>query len=172
MKRRAFTLIELVLVMLIVIILSGVAVVSINNAIRVLRVSNACDKLAVDMRYAQTMAAATAKWYGVSFDTDPLNPSQYRYYRIYTTTGTLDTPAVNPAKLGSDLVVDLSADFDVYISSLSIGGGTKVEFSPLGIPYNDMLGSPITAEGTITVQKDASVRTVRIAPVTGRVYVQ
>lgn len=172
MKRRAFTLIELVLVMLIVIILSGVAIVSIVNAVNVLRVSNASDKLAVDIRYAQTMAAATAKWYGVSFDIDPLNPSQYRYYRVYTTTGTLDTPAVNPSKLGSDFVVDLSADFSVYISSISIAGGTKVEFSPLGIPYNDMTGSPITAEGTITVQKDSSARTVRLSPVTGRVYVQ
>ena len=70
-------------------------------------------------------------------------------------------------------MVDVS---DIYygvgLSSVNIDGGGKVEFSPVGVPYTDRLGSAITSDGVITLGGGGSSVTVRIAPATGRIYIQ
>jgi prepilin-type N-terminal cleavage/methylation domain-containing protein len=167
MNRRAFTLIELVMVIILIGILSVTTTAVIAYAIRAIQLSGAADKVASDLRYAANMASATATWYGVSFETDPVNR-----YTIYTTTGTIDTVAENPAKRQSTFVVDLGTDFSVAISSVEITGGKKVEFSPLGMPFTDRTGLLVSPEGVITLSKSSSIKTVRIVPNTGRIYIQ
>ncbi|MGB9613645.1 MAG: hypothetical protein ACPL4K_05700, partial [Candidatus Margulisiibacteriota bacterium] len=154
-------------VLVAVAILALVAAAAIGNAMKAVQLSNAADKLASDLRYAQTMAYGTALWYGVSIEVNPLN-----YYTIYTTTGTIDTVVENPAKLGSPFVVNLYDEYRTIISSVEISGGNKVEFNPLGTPYSDKLASAISQEGVITLRIDSTTKTVRITPNTGRIYIQ
>ncbi|MBI5078653.1 hypothetical protein HZB08_01345 [Candidatus Saganbacteria bacterium] len=166
-NRRGFTFVELVMVFLAVGVLSVVSMAAIGNVMRGIQLSNATDKLASDLRYAQSSASGTGVWYGVSFEADPVNR-----YRLYTTDGTTDAVVEDPAKLGNNFMVDLNTTFNVLVSSVSIGGGAKVEFSPLGTPYNDKNGSAISNEGVVTLIRGSSTRTVRVTPNTGRVYIQ
>ena len=167
-KLSAFTLIELVIVIVIVGILSISTTVIISYTIRAIQLSSAADKVASDLRYAVNMASATATWYGVSFEVNPVNQ-----YTVYTKAGTIDSVAENPAKKQSPFIVNLGSDYAVTISSVEITGGKKVEFNPLGTPYTDRAtGSLVSPEGVITLYKNPSFKTVRIVPNTGRIYIQ
>jgi len=155
------------MVLAIVGIMSVIALVALNNAMRGIQLATAADKLASDLRYAQTMASGVGVWYGVSFETNPVNR-----YSIYTTTGTVDTIADNPAKRGTSFIINLGTDFGVNITAATIEAGKKVEFNPYTVPYTDKLGYAITAEAVITLQRGSSSRTVRITPAAGRIYAQ
>jgi Tfp pilus assembly protein FimT len=165
--RRAFTLVEAVIVLALTGLLSVVAAVAIGSAMNGVQITSAADKLVSDLRYAQTMASGVGVWYGVSFESGTAS----RYY-IYTTTGTLDTLVDNPGKKGSSFVVELGTDFGVTIATATIEGGSKVEFSPYQVPYTDRTGAALSGEAVITLQKSGAVRTVRITPTAGRIYTQ
>jgi prepilin-type N-terminal cleavage/methylation domain-containing protein len=166
---KAFTIIELVVVLVIAAILSGTAIIAINSAVKRIRLDNALDKVASDIRYAQYMASSRALWYGISFEVNPLNR-----YTIYTTTGTLDTAVLpDPFKVGSTFVINLNTDYGIQISSAAINGGKKVEFRPDGTPFADKtLTNPISTESVIKLTNGSATREVRITPYTGRVYEQ
>jgi len=168
MKRKGYTLVEMVVALIVVGILSGLAIIIISSAMRGIQLNTAAERLAADLRYAQNMASGTARWYGVSFEANPAN-----FYTLYTTTGTIDATIDNPAKAGSNFVINTNTDFGVTISGVSVdGGGKKVEFHPFGTPYRDKTSSVITTEAVITLMKSSSTRTVRITPETGRIYIQ
>lgn len=164
---RGYTIIEIIITASIFAILSVIALIAFNNAMRGIQIGTATDKLSSDLRYAQTMASGVGVWYGISFETNPVN----KYY-IYTTTGTVDTMADNPGKRGTSFVVNLGTDFGIIIAAVTIEGGKKVEFNPLETPYTDKLGYATTTEGVITLRRGSSNRTVRITPATGRIYTQ
>jgi len=165
--RKGFTIIETVMVLVIMGIMAVVTIIVISNAMRGMQLSNAADKLVSDLRYAQTMANGIGKWYGISFEATPSN-----IYTIYTTTGTIDTVVDNPGKRGSNFIVNVNSSFGVSISSVTIEAGKKVEFNPLGTPYTDKTGTALSSEATVRFTLGSSSRTVRIAPGTGRVYIQ
>ena len=166
-RHRAFTLVDLMSVISIIAILSAFAFVAIASVMRGIQISAATSKLASDIKYAQTMASGTGRWYGISFEANPAN-----LYTLYTTTGTIDTVIDNPAKLGSGFVVNTNTDFAVQIGSVIIEGANKIEFSPLGTPYKDRTASALTQEAVITLTKGGSNRAVRVFPTTGRVAIQ
>lgn len=161
MRRKAFVLIELVAVMVILGVLSASSVIIISNLISGIQLSAAADRLAADIRYAQGLANAEGRRHGVVFSISPQN-----CYAVYTTTGTVE----NPGKPGNPFVVDLGADFSTSIASVEINGGSKVEFNPLGAPY-DANGSALLQEAAISLNKGGSAKSVRITPRTGRVYI-
>jgi Tfp pilus assembly protein FimT len=141
---------------------------AINNVSANSQLSTAANKLASDIRYAQSMAVGSTLWYGVTFEVNPANR-----YRLYTTTGTADTAADDPSKFGSNFIVYVATSFAVTINSATVETRRAVEFSPLGTPYSDKnqaLG--ISTEGVVTLKKGTQTKTVRITPNTGRVYVQ
>lgn len=71
------------------------------------------------------------------------------------------------------MVISLGTVFSgVTITSVNIAGGSKVVFSPAGIPYNDKNGTALTTEGIITLSNGSATKTVRITPNTGRIYIQ
>lgn len=166
MSARGFTIIEAIIMIAVVGILAVVTVVVISSSIGSVQLSSAGDKLAADLRYAQSMAAGEGKWYGVSFEADPAN-----YYTLYTTTGTVDTVINDPNKNGSGFVVYTNQLFTVTLNA-TIEGGRQVEFSPLGTPYTDKSASAISSEGVVTLTRGTSSLTVRITPNTGRIYSQ
>ncbi len=160
---RAFTLIELVMVIVLLSIVSVVAFISITSY-QSQHLYAAAERVAGDLRYAKNLALTSTKWHGVSFDVAGDT------YSLYETDGAVDTNIKDLQDPGEDFIVDLSDDYQgVTISSVDIDGGSQVEFSPLGVPYTDKTGSAIASIGIITLSNDV---TVRIAPETGRVYIE
>jgi prepilin-type N-terminal cleavage/methylation domain-containing protein len=167
MERNGFTIIEMVMVFILAGILAVITIVTFTNPLRGMQLSNASEKIASDLRFASSLAQAHAGWYGISFETAPLSR-----YSVYTTTGTIDTIIENPNKVGDLFITNIGTDFSVSIAAVTFESGKKVEFSPLGVPYDDRTGSAITNEGVVLLTRAGASRTVRITPETGRIYIQ
>ena len=168
-RSKAFSAIEVTIVMTVVIILSVAVIVAIGNQIKAIRLANASDKLVSDLTYAQYMANGTSQWYGVSLEANPGN-----IYVVFVTTGTLDTVVPDPADQTDLDLVNVNATYGVQISSVTVeGGGKKIEFRPDGTPFTDKtVANPATQECVITLSNGSATRTVRVTPNTGRIYEQ
>jgi prepilin-type N-terminal cleavage/methylation domain-containing protein len=168
MKRRAFTLPELIVVLVIMGLLGIVSFIALDPYQGV-KLDGAAKKLQADLQYTRNIALSTAKFYGISFEVDPVNT-----YTVYITSSLGgDTIIENPANLGKDFVINIHDYYGgVRIQSVDIAGGSKVEFHPLGRPYNDMAGSPIASDGVITLEYRGATREVVITNDTGRITVQ
>lgn len=168
MKRRAFSLPELVVVLIIMGILAVVSFIAIDPY-RGVKLDAAARKVMADLQYARNLALSTAKWYGVSFEVDPVNT-----YTVYRTSSLgNDTVIEDPANLGKNFIININDYYDgINIQSVNIAGGSKVEFHPLGRPYNDALGSAIASNGVITLEFEGATREVVITVDTGRISVQ
>ncbi len=166
MRNKGFALTELMMILLIIGIIAIVVVVTLNPY-KTVRLEAAAKKIAMDLLYTKNLALSTSKWYGISFEADPVN-----VYIVYETDGASDKVIENPSQLGKGFVINLSGYYSgVKISSVNIGGGNKVEFHPLGTPYTDKNGSALTAAGVITVGYGGLTRTIQIAPNTGRITI-
>lgn len=168
MKRKSsgFTLIELSIVIIILGILI-IGSIRYTTFIDRNKIDGASAKLAADLRYAQSLAMSATTWHGISFEVNPTNT-----YSVYTSTGTLDAIIESPARFGTNFIVNTRQDYNTNITSANLSGGRKIEFSPLGVPYNDKLGSIMTVEGTIVLTSGSITKTIRITPNTGHVTIQ
>lgn len=166
-NRKAFTLIEVMMILIIFGILSVATMVAISRSMRGINLGGAADRIASDIRFAQTMASNTGKWYGIEFKSGP------DQYQVFWMNGTVETLAENPANLNQAFSVNVGGTYSgVVISSVKIDGGTKVVFNPFGAPYTDKAGPAITGEGVVTLTNGAAGRSIHITPVVGRIYVQ
>ena len=167
MKKRGFTTLEFVVVLVVMLIVSVFVAIALNPY-RAVKLDAAAQKVKTDLLYTRNLALSTAKWCGVSFEVDPVN-----IYTVFETDGVTDKEIENPSQFGTDFVVDL---YDYYsgvkINSVNIGGGNKVEFHPLGDPYDDRLGSALTVTGAITLEYSGLTKTILITPNTGRTSIQ
>ena len=163
-NRKGFTLIELVMIIAILGILA-VALMPKTTAEPRVRLEAACQKIALDLRYAQEMALAQQVRFGISFDTAN---EAYFVYRVNIATKARDPQTRN--------------NFDVSFSQLNEFKGIDissttfsniVEFDSKGGPY-DGNGAVLSSQGIITLhaQGGAYSRTVRIEAKTGKVSVQ
>lgn len=164
---RGFTIIELVMVTVVTGALAVVAMIAIWGAMTSFKIDAAATKVISDLRYAQHLARTYNGWYGVDFSIDPDN-----HYDVYATDGSTDTAVQNPANRTENLQIDVEDEYGVTISAVNIAGGDKVEFNPLGTPYDDKLGSKLSTAGTITLTHGASTRIVQIIPNTGKAELQ
>ena len=157
-NRRAFTLIELVMVIAIIAIL--VAVVSFSS--NTIKLTGAANKLMFDLRYAQQLAISRQVSCGVSF-----NPAGNSYFVYIGDTGTL---ATSP-HTGTDLSIDYDTDSDYDgITLESTNFGDQVSFNAAGAPYNST-PALLSSQGVITLQQGSSSQTVTIEANTGEVKV-
>jgi hypothetical protein len=98
---------------------------------------------------------------------DPVNT-----YTIYQIEGTIETIVDDPSNLGKDFIIDVSNYYEnVRIAGVNIGGGNKIEFNPLGTPYDDKEGSAITLTGSITLEYSGMNKLIQITPNTGRIII-
>jgi prepilin-type N-terminal cleavage/methylation domain-containing protein len=159
----AFTIVELIVVMVILAIAAMLAVPMISSAADV-QVRSAANMIAADLDYAKSMAISRQQNHSVVFD--PANES----YEVRDAGG---TPIEHPTKAGSDFVVDLQADgrlSRVDIVSADFDSQTTVTFDYLGSPYNST-ANPLNS-GVITLSADSFSMTVTVEPMTGYVTVQ
>lgn len=162
-----FTLIEAIVVMAVMVVLSVVAVGVLWSSLTTYQFNAATARVLNDIRYAQQQARVRNGWYGIQFQTGSAST-----YHVYWTDGSTDTDVASPVNPSTTLTVNLDSEYSVGISAVSIGGGDKVEFSPMGVPYLDKTGAALTSAGTITLTAGGSNRVIQVLAETGRAEVQ
>ena len=169
-SKRAFgfTMIELIITIAVLGALAVGAYVAIDKSLTSFRLDAASSKLVSDIRFAQHLARTRNGWFGVSFQTTPVNQ-----YIVYETDGGTDVAVPDPVNPANTLVVKLDDEYaGTEINLVSIEGGTKVEFNALGVPYTDMLLAPTVGIGIVQLKQGDATRTIQILPDTGRVEEQ
>jgi prepilin-type N-terminal cleavage/methylation domain-containing protein len=159
-SRPAFTLIELIAVMVILAIASMVALPMMSSAGSV-QLRAAGDKLMADLEYAKSMAVSTGQTHKVVFNTVA------ETYEIQDASGVVINHPVNK---GFTYVVDFanSGQFNrVDISSVDFDCTSEIRFDYLGSPSNGS-GGPLNS-GSIDLQIGSTTRTILVEPVTGMI---
>lgn len=155
-SRRAFTLIEVIVVILIVAILSVVAAPRISN-LGSSRAGVAARSLARDLTYARERAIATGTRTWVVF-----SPSTHSY-------SVLSENIASPGRAGASTLTDPNGSGRPFVQYLNTGeyagvtmasavfdSGLEVGFDWVGKPYN-VAGSALAANGTVTLSNGYSV---------------
>jgi len=148
--RRAFTLPELVIVVLIIAILSAAAVPNLMKSVELFHAEAAAKRIKVDLEMARGRARSTSASQLVDFDTTSHS------YTIPNLPG-LDHSS-------SDYTVDLTREpYGSLLTLVDFDGTEEVTFSGYGVPDNG---------GSIEVQAGTNVRTVLVESTTGKVTIQ
>lgn len=160
--RGAYTLIELLIVIVMLGIATAVVAPSLSST-DVLRVQAAVRSIVADLNVAQSEALARQQGRAIIFDID--NNS----YSVVEVRGT----TLNPA---SDTIqtVNLSGGrrfHDSRITEASFDGGNILYFDELGGPVNGPGSSTPSAGGSVTITGSGQIFTVNVEAYTGRVTV-
>ena len=147
---RAFTLIELVLVLVIIGIMGAIAMPKYASAVSRYRADAAARRIASDLGYARSLAIATSTSTSVQFHCD---------------TSTYQIAAVADPDHGGVFTVALANDpyLASFSSATAVSNAFIVTYNGYGIP---------TSTPTIVVTSGSTSRTVTIAPDIGTATVQ
>jgi prepilin-type N-terminal cleavage/methylation domain-containing protein len=155
-RKYAFTLVEVMIVVIIVGILAAIAIPMYTSAASV-QLSAAANMVASDLEYAKSMAISTGKNYQVVFDTTAES------YCIQTAGATI----VHPVRVGQNYVVTFASDSrldKVDITSTTFGTGDTISF--------DYLGTPSVNNGEIVLTAQGGTMKVKIESVTGYISIE
>lgn len=157
---RAFTLVEIIIVVVIIAIAAMVAIPLVGSAAGI-QIRSAANMIAADLEYAKSLAISKGQNFSVVFDKNTDS------YRIEDKDGNV---VPHPVKKGFDYIIDLRKHLDkVDIVDVSFDATSEIKFDYLGSPYNGN-GNPL-ANGLVSLQADASTAAVSVEPVTGFISV-
>jgi prepilin-type N-terminal cleavage/methylation domain-containing protein len=162
LMRRAFTFIELMIVIVILAIAAAVVVPMVSSA-GSMQLRAAVNMVAADLEYAKSMAVSRGQTYSVVFDKNA------ETYQIQDPNGNV---IPHPVKKGFNYVVDFRQDgrlSQVNIVDADFDLTSQVKFDYLGSPFNGS-GTPLNS-GVVTLQAAGATRTVTVQPVTGFVTI-
>lgn len=157
MKRTAFTMLELVFVIVVIGILAVLAMPSFQTNI----LQQATEQVASHIRYAQHLAIVDDKF---SPTDQNYQNKRWRFTMAgndYSVTDSALT-AIDPLT-GEDISVDLEDAFNTTATD------AVIQFDHLGRPYNN--AGLLAANATITLTHDEGTATLTIHPETGYVEV-
>jgi len=152
-KKRGFTLIEVIAVVVILAIAAMLAIPMFSSAASI-QIRVAADMIAADLEYAKSMAISRQKTYTVTFDESAESYSISDADGIITHPVTLDDYAVS---FRTDSRVD-----KVNVVDADFGSYEKVSFTYLGSPDNG---------GSVTLSADTKTMTVTVEAVTGYITI-
>jgi|GEM_PF-726005 len=141
----AFTLLELILIIVITAILAVVVIPNVFSGYSTVRTSTAIRQIADDIRYCREEAIATRKRCRMQFDTGSNS------YTVYL-DGSVMTHPVNQG----NFVVDLGSDITLTAVSFS---GDSLSFNKFGNPAQ---GGTITLNGSRIISVEAETGTLDI----------
>jgi prepilin-type N-terminal cleavage/methylation domain-containing protein len=127
-RMKGFTLAELVVVITIVVIFTGVVTVSVNDINDNTRLSNAADRALADIRYAQEMAMTHRREVDVF-----VNVGADRYEAKWNDDATYLPCPIS----GNNLIVTFNQGEYESVSITSSGVGTRLSFTATGAPLID-----------------------------------
>ncbi|MDD5053660.1 MAG: type II secretion system protein [Sulfuricurvum sp.] len=172
MKRLAFTMMELIFVIIVIGLLAALAMPSFNRD----TVGEAAEQLANHIRYAQHLAIvddvyddANVNWFANRWKLVTAGTS----YSVYTDQN--NNGAVDAGEAAKDPLTkaDISA---INLSKFGVTAltATTLAFDNLGRPYtnlNSIYGGLATANVTITITAPEGTATITVRPETGYVSV-
>ena len=147
----AFTLIELIVVMIIIgiTVLVAVPMVGDNSDIRL---GAAANQITADLRYSQTCAITRRKPSPVTFSTAD---------NTYLTQNENGDFSIN------------HTDKKLNIQSASFDGSNTIWFDHMGTPYSgDVVDGTPLLNGTIIIQSGDKEMTINVEPVTGKISIR
>ncbi|MHC4572817.1 MAG: pilus assembly FimT family protein [Planctomycetota bacterium] len=162
-RRRAFTLIEIIIVVVIIGIVALLAIPIAGSAASV-QIRSAANMVAADLEYAKSMAISRGQYFSVVFD--EINES----YRIEDQS---DSVIPHPVKKGFDYVVDFRSER--RLDKVGIAG---VDFNSTGVVKFDYLGCPYDGDtkplniGVVSLQAGGATVNVNVEPVTGFISIE
>jgi prepilin-type N-terminal cleavage/methylation domain-containing protein len=159
----AFTLVEVLIVLMLIGIIAAVAVPLYTSAASV-QLKTAADMVACDLEYAKSMAMSTGKNYSIVFN--PITES----YRINDANNQV---IPHPVHIGANYIVSFATDSrlnKVDIVSTTFGSNT-VKFDYLGTPF-DGAGTALNSSGSVQLRAGGNILTVKVEPVTGYVSIE
>jgi prepilin-type N-terminal cleavage/methylation domain-containing protein len=166
-RPNAFTLIELIVVVVILGIASLIAVPMMSSAAD-MQVRSAANRIAADLDYAKNLAMTHQKAFSVVFV-----PGSESYDIRETSTDTLINDPMRP---GSTYEVNFTADsrlsrVNIVSSNFDSDISNAVTFDYLGNPYSGKGVTSALAVGRITLQADNFTLYVDVEPVTGYITI-
>lgn len=171
-KQQGFSLIELAIVMVVFAVIAYVSFTAIDPYQGV-KLTAAAEKIKVDLQFARTLALTTVKWVGAEFTAEAEGVTNGGYTVFEIDEGERLT-IIDPTTLERPFIIFINDIYEgVSISDINIpGGGSILEFDPLGRPYNGVTGSALSSEASITLTYGSENLIIEVADETGRAYVQ
>jgi len=146
---KAYTLTELVIVVVIAGILAAVVIPMFNSAHDRIKIEAAYRQLMQDIRYVQQVAVARQVSHGISFDT--VRESYFAYRQD------ISNIIKDPATYKPYTVTYASGKF----SGIDLVSAVVIEFNSIGAPL---------LAGSVTISYKGVTKTVSVEENTGRVY--
>jgi prepilin-type N-terminal cleavage/methylation domain-containing protein len=176
MKRNAFTLVEILVVITILGIAAAVIVPELGTR-GDLKAAAAARLVMADLIYAQNRAIATQTRHYVKFDSAG-TPQNYRLVTSVTPLTDIQHPLTKASNylvtFGSGGTAGLT---DISLGTVSIEGKTTLVFDELGVPYaydavaNTTTALTTTGGSTIPVKCGNFTLTITVEPYTGEIKV-
>lgn len=161
----AFTLIEILVVMMIIAIAALVAIPMMSSAAD-MQIRSAANMIAADLEYAKSMAISRGQNFSVVFS------AAAERYQVEDQDGDV---IAHPVKRGFDYVIDFANDnrldkVDIKTVDFDPGSSDTVTFDYLGSPHSGTGSSPLS-QGVVTLQAGSTTMTVEVEPVTGYISI-
>jgi prepilin-type N-terminal cleavage/methylation domain-containing protein len=160
-RKYAFTLVEILIVVVILSIAAMTAIPMMSNAAS-LQLRSAENLAASDLEYARNLSISTGKNYTVAFE-----ENNEKYYIKDDSGAVID----HPVSKGQNYSVDFTIGQlkKVAISSADFDGTNQVSFDYLGTPYNGN-GTAMT-DGHLILEADGMQTTITVEPLTGYISI-
>ena len=155
MSHKAFTIIEILIVVALLAI-AGMMIVPMTSSAASIQIDSAANMIAADLEYAKSMAISRGQNFSVVFD------AAAEAYQIKDQTGSVIS---HPVKKGFPYTVNFQNESrlnKVKILSADFGGSETVTFDYLGSPDNG---------GSVSLQAAGVTKTIRVEPVTGYISI-
>jgi prepilin-type N-terminal cleavage/methylation domain-containing protein len=161
MRRRAFSLIELITNLVVIGVVAAIALPRYGTALSNYRVSAAARRVASDLVYAQSLAKASSSTYSITFSA---GSNSYQLFGGSTISNQL-VGGIAAQSAPTSYAVALNSDpYVATIASVSLANATSsISFNGCGLP---------STGGTVVLQCGDAQKTLTIDSTTGAVSVQ